>query len=71
MYQNVILPYLYKAQHVSGDTPAHYQEPKTALTASGFPYVSGCETCSWWTLSTVCTSNNHSRMENQRLSVQF
>jgi hypothetical protein len=35
-YQNFI-SYLYKAQHVSGDTPPiHYQEPKTALAASGF-----------------------------------
>jgi len=76
-----IIPYLYEAQHVSGDTPliirslklhyqplvlhtwkvirrvvagrcqveyelahctAHYQEPKTALPASGFAYVEGC-----------------------------
>jgi hypothetical protein len=33
-----IIPYLYEAQHVSGDT-AHHQEPKTALAASGFSYV--------------------------------
>jgi hypothetical protein len=45
-----IIPYLYEAQHVSGDT-AHHQEPKTALAASGFSYVEGCWTCSWWTLS--------------------
>ena len=37
MYQNFIIPYLYEAQHVSGDTQAHHQEPKTALAASGFP----------------------------------
>jgi len=49
MYQNVIIPYLYEAQHVSGDT-THHQEPKTALAASGFSYVEGCWTCSWWTL---------------------
>jgi len=30
---------------------AHHQEPKTALAASGFSYVEGCWTCSWWTLS--------------------
>jgi len=30
---------------------AHHQEPKTALTASGFSYVEGWRTCSWWTLS--------------------
>ena len=26
---------------------AHYQEPKTALAASGFSYVEGCWTCSF------------------------
>jgi hypothetical protein len=40
MYQNVIIPYLYEAQHVLGDNP-HHQEPKTALAASGFLYVEG------------------------------
>ena len=58
---------------------AHHQEPKTALAASGFSYVEGCWTCSWWTLSgTQClttstnyTSNNLPRMKNQRLPVQF
>jgi len=30
---------------------AHHQEPKTALAASGFSYVEGCWTCSWWMLS--------------------
>jgi hypothetical protein len=35
VYQNFIIPYLYEAQHVSGDT-AHHQEPKTALAAPGF-----------------------------------
>jgi len=29
---------------------AHHQEPKTALTTSGFAYVEGCWTCSCWTL---------------------
>jgi len=29
----------------------HHQEPETALAASGFSYVEGCWTCSWWTLS--------------------
>ena len=38
-----------------GRHTAHHQEPKTALAASGFSYVKGCWTCSWWTLSgTVC-----------------
>jgi hypothetical protein len=35
VYQNFIIPYLYEAQHVMGDT-THHQEPKTALAASGF-----------------------------------
>jgi len=34
-----------------GRQTAHHQEPKTALAASGFSYVEGCWTCSWWTLS--------------------
>jgi hypothetical protein len=38
-----------------GRYTAHYQEPKTALAASGFSYVEGWWTCSWWTLSgTLC-----------------
>ena len=38
-----------------GRHAAHFQEPKIALAASGFAYVEGCWTCSWWTLSgTVC-----------------
>jgi hypothetical protein len=47
MYQNFIILYLYEAQHVSGDT----LPPKTALAASGFSYVEGRWTRSWWTLS--------------------
>jgi hypothetical protein len=57
-----------------GRHTAHHQEPKTALEASGFSYVEGCWTCSWWTLSgTLCLtmSNNLPRMKNQRLLVQF
>jgi hypothetical protein len=45
-----------------GRHTAHRQEPKTALAASGFSYVEGCCTCSWWTLSgIVCltTSTNY------------
>jgi hypothetical protein len=42
-----IIPYLYEARHVSGDT-AHHQEPKIALAASGVSYVEGCWTSSWW-----------------------
>jgi len=43
-----------------GRHTAHHQEPKTALSASGFAYVEGCWTCSCWTLSASSnyTSNN-------------
>jgi len=34
-----------------GRHTAHHQDPKTELAASGFSYVEGCWTCSWWTLS--------------------
>ena len=44
-----------------GQHTAHYQEPKTALVASGFLYVEGWWTCSWWTLSgTVWEGAEHS-----------
>jgi len=33
-----------------GRHTAHHQKPKTVLAASGFSYVEGCWTCSWWTL---------------------
>jgi len=45
-----------------GRYTAHHQELKTALAASGFAYVRDC-----WTLR----SNNLSRMQNQKLLVQF
>ena len=56
-----------------GHHTAHHQEPKTALAASGFPYVEGCWMCSWWTLSmsTNYTSNSPPHMKNHRLPVQF
>ena len=42
-----------------GRHTAHHQEPKTALAASGFPYVEGWWTCSWWALSgTLCCLAN-------------
>ena len=51
-----IIPYLYEAQHVSDDTPPIIRSLKLQLAASGFLYVEGCWTCSWWTLSgTYCT----------------
>jgi hypothetical protein len=48
MYQNFTIPYLYEAQHISGDTPPII---RSALAASGFAYVEGCRTCGCWTLS--------------------
>ena len=46
-----IIPYLYEAQHVSGDTPPIIR----SLAVSGFLYVEGCWTCSWLTLpGTAC-----------------
>ena len=50
-----------------GRHTAHHQEPKTALAASGFSYVEGCWTCSWWTLSgTLCqtTSTNYTTISH-------
>ena len=41
IYQNFIIPYLYEAQHVSGDA-AHHQVPRTVLASSGLSYVEGC-----------------------------
>jgi len=82
MYQNFIIPYLYEAQHVSGDTPhiirslkLHWQ-PLVFHTWKVVGHVVGgqgpwCWTCSWWTLSTNYTSNNLPRMKNHRLPVQF
>ena len=50
---------------------AHHEDPKTALAASGFSYVEGCWTCSWWmlsgilclTMSTNYTSSSISRIK--------
>jgi hypothetical protein len=70
-----IIPYLYEAQRVSGDTPPIIRSlPKTALAAPGFSYVEGCWMCGWWMLlgTDVPTTSNHlPRMKNQRLPVQF
>jgi len=81
-----IIPYLYEAQHVSGDTPPTIRSLKLHWQPLVFGHVVGgrCQaqcawTCSWWTLShTVCltTSNNYTssnlpRIKNQRLPVHF
>jgi len=50
MYQNVIIPYLYEAQHVSGDTPPIIRSLKLHWQPL-VSYVEGCWTCSWWTFS--------------------
>jgi len=53
-----------------GRHTAHHQEPKTALAASGFAYVEGCWTCSWWTLSgTVCLTKSTNYTSKQRCCV--
>jgi len=38
-----------------GQHPAHHQEPKTVLAASGFAYMEGCWTCICWTASSNYT----------------
>ena len=61
-----------------GRNTAHHQQPKTALTASGFSYMKGCWTCNWWTLSGLClttstiyTSNNLSRIKTRGCQCSF
>ena len=75
----IIIPYLYEAQHVSGDTSSIIRSLKLHWQPLVFLYVEGCWTFSWWTLSgTPClttstnyTSNNLPVMKNLRLPVQF
>jgi len=47
----LLLFQIYMKLNMFRATIAHHQERKTALAASGFSYVEGCWTCSWWTLS--------------------
>ena len=55
MYQNFYYSIFIWSSACFGRHTAHHQEPKTALAASGFSYVEGWWTCSWWTLSgTYC-----------------
>jgi hypothetical protein len=51
MYQNFYYSIFIWSSTCFGRHTVHHQEPKTALAASGFLYVEGCWTCSWWTLS--------------------
>jgi hypothetical protein len=78
MYQNVIIPYLYEAQHVSGETPpiirslkVHWQ-PLVFHTWKVIGRVVGgrCKAL-YLTTSTNYTPNNLPRMKNQRLPMQF
>jgi len=75
IYQNFIIPYLYEAQHVSGDTlpiirslKLHWQ-PLVFHTWMVFGRVAGghCQAVP----DTSYTSKNHPCMKNQRLPVQF
>ena len=71
MYQNFIIPYLYEAQHVSGDTPPIIRSLKLHWQSLVFH--------AWKVVGRVvggrCQAqyvlDNLSRMKNQRLPVQF
>jgi hypothetical protein len=55
IYQTFIIPYLYKAQHVSGDTPPIIRRVKLHWQPLVFHTWQVVWTCSWWTLSgTLC-----------------
>jgi len=82
MYQNFIIPYLYEAQHVSGDTPPiirslkPHWKPLVFHTWKVVGRVVGgrCQAqCGTLCLTTSSnyTSNNLPRMKNQRLPVRF
>ena len=75
MYQNFIIPYLYEAQHVSGETPPIIRNQN--CTGSFWFFIRG-RLLDVQLVSTVClttttnyTSNNLPRMKNQRLPVRF
>ena len=70
IYQNIIIPYLYEAQHVSGKTPSIIRSLKLHWQPLVFP--------TWKVLlilflktSINYMSNNLPRRKNQRLPVQF
>ena len=54
-----------------GRHTVHRQEPKTALAASGFSYVEGCWTCSWWTLSGTDTVPDKGTPHIQLLNIKW
>jgi len=62
MYQHFFISYLYKAQHVSGDTPPIIRSLKLHWQPLVYHTWKVVWTCSWWTLSgTLCltTSTNY------------
>ena len=60
MYQNFIISYLCKAQHVSGDTPPIIRSLKRHWQPLVFHTWKVLWTCSWWMLSgTVVPDNVH------------
>jgi hypothetical protein len=79
MYQNFIIPYLYEAQHIRGDTPPIIRSLKLHWQSLVFHtyqvigHVVGghCQAQLCLTTSTDYTSNNLVPMKNQRLPVQF
>jgi len=79
MYQNFIIPYLYEAQHVLGDTPSiirslklHWQ-PLVFHMWKVVGHVAGerCQAQYVPATFTSYTSNNLPGMKNQWLPVQF
>jgi len=65
MYQNVIIPHSYEAQHVLGDTPPIIRSLKLYCQPLVFSYMEGWRTCSWWTLlGTLCPTTSTSCMSN-------
>jgi len=67
VYQNFYYSIFIWSSTCFGRHTARHQEPKTALAASGFPYVKVCRTCSWWTLSGTVPDNVH-QLHVQQLS---
>ena len=63
---NFIIPYLYEAQHVSGDTPPIIRSLKLHWQPLAFHTWQIVCSCSWWTLScTLCltTSTNYTNKQ--------
>ena len=77
LYQNFIFPYLYEAQHFSGDTPPIIRSLKLHWQLLFFirvelldvQMVDVVRLC--LTTSTICTSNNSSRMKNKSCQCSF